>query len=64
MVSSGGLRIRVLLVVALVVGLLGLVALRLVGGPVPTPGWAGVVLLVFTVMAGTPGPNRYGPVPT
>jgi hypothetical protein len=47
MVSSGGLRIRVLLVVALVVGLLGLVALRLVGGPVPTPGWAGVVLLVF-----------------
>ncbi len=26
--------------------------------------FGGVVLLVFTVMAGTPGPNRYGPVPT
>ena len=26
--------------------------------------FGGVVLLVFTIMAGTPGPNRYGPVPT
>lgn len=47
MVSSGGVRVRHLVVITLVVGLVGVVVLRLIGGPVPNPGWAGVVLLLF-----------------
>jgi hypothetical protein len=47
MVTSGGVRLRQLVLVTLVVGLLGLVVLRLLGGTVPSPGWPGVVLLLF-----------------
>jgi peptidoglycan/LPS O-acetylase OafA/YrhL len=47
MVSSGGVRVRQLALVAGVVALAGVVVLRLLGGPVPNPGWAGVVLLLF-----------------
>ncbi|MBP8838153.1 MAG: DUF3180 domain-containing protein, partial [Dermatophilaceae bacterium] len=47
MVTSGGVRLRQLVVVTVVVGLLGLVVLRLLGGTVPSPGWPGVVLLLF-----------------
>ncbi len=47
MVSSGGVRLRQLVLVAAVVTLLGLVLLRLTGGNVPNPGWAGVLVLLF-----------------
>ena len=47
MVTSGGVQLRQLVVVTVVVGLLGLVVLRLLGGTVPSPGWPGVVLLLF-----------------
>ena len=43
MVTSGGVRLRQLVVVTVVVGLLGLVVLRLLGGTVPSPGWPGAV---------------------
>lgn len=47
MVSSGGVRVSLLAVIGLVVGAAGFAVLRVAGGPVPTAGWAGVVLLVF-----------------
>lgn len=47
MVSSGGVRLRQLAIVAVVVTVLGVVVLRLLGATVPNPGWAGVLLLLF-----------------
>lgn len=47
MVSSGGVRLRQLVLVAALVALTGVLVLRLLGGPVPNPGWSGVVLLLF-----------------
>lgn len=47
MVKSGGVRLGQLAVIAAVVTVVGLAVLRLVGGSVPTPGWGGVVLLLF-----------------
>lgn len=44
---SRGVRVSMLVALALVVAAVGLVALRLTGGGVPNPGWSGVVLLVF-----------------
>lgn len=44
--TGGGVRWPLLLAIALVTLGLGLLGLRLISGPVPNPGWAGVILLV------------------
>lgn len=46
MVNPGGVRPSLLAAITLVVGAVGLVVVR-ISGPMPTAGWAGVVLLAF-----------------
>ncbi|MBK8468515.1 MAG: DUF3180 domain-containing protein [Candidatus Phosphoribacter sp.] len=47
MVTAGGVRLRLIASITLVVAIVALAALRLFALDPPTPGWAGVVLLAF-----------------
>lgn len=47
MVGPTGVRVRLLVAVAVTVGALGYAALKVTGGGIPGPTWAGVVLLAF-----------------